>query len=203
MSNTHIFNLSDVTEGYNCKLNIDELFETKQKEDLKKLTIFNKILKRVHDNIKKTSKNKNQQFTFFIVPEFILGVPKYDQGVCIAYLMDQLSKNEFIVKYINPNVLFISWGHYFPKYIRDEIKKKMKLNVDHNGNVLDNENDDHTQNIEINDDMNPLILGKPEIQKAQLRQNNQKKSYKPISDFKPSGIYSNDLLRKFEEKIND
>ena len=52
----------------------------------------------------------------------MIGVPKYDQGACISYLMDKLYTNGFIVKYIHPNVILISWKHWIPSYVRSELK---------------------------------------------------------------------------------
>ena len=45
-------------EESNRKLNIDDLYEKKQKRDLKQIAIFNKILHRVHRRITLTGKNK-------------------------------------------------------------------------------------------------------------------------------------------------
>jgi hypothetical protein len=38
--------------------------------------------------------------------------------------MDKLKTNGFNVRYIHPNLLFISWTHWIPGYIRTEFKKK-------------------------------------------------------------------------------
>ena len=42
---------------------------------------------------------------WFVIPEFMLGLPKYDTGACTAYLMGKLEENGFIVKYTYPNLL--------------------------------------------------------------------------------------------------
>ena len=41
------------------KLNLDELFEFKKEQDLNTLKTYNLILERVHLNIKRTSRQKN------------------------------------------------------------------------------------------------------------------------------------------------
>jgi len=115
----------DNLEDFSEKMNIDELYEKKRQQDLNKLALFNKILNRVHVRIRTVSRQKvDEQFCWFLVPETILGVPKYDQGACIAYLMDKLKTSGFNVRYIHPNLLFISWMHWVPSYVRTEIKKK-------------------------------------------------------------------------------
>ena len=120
----NIFTLENI-DDFSEKLNMDDLYEKKRQYDLNKLALFNKILNRVHVRIKTTSRQKiDEQFCWFIIPEIILGVPKYDQAACIAYIMDKLKQNGFQVKYIHPNTLFISWIHWVPSYVRSELKKK-------------------------------------------------------------------------------
>jgi hypothetical protein len=91
----NIFTLENI-DNFTEKINIDELYEKKQQYDLQKLELFNKILNRIHVRIKTTSRQKmDEQFCWFVVPEIIIGVPKYDQGTCIAYLTNKLSENGF------------------------------------------------------------------------------------------------------------
>ena len=117
------------------KINIDDLYEKKRHHDMGKLELFNKILNRIHVRIKTTSRQKlNEQFCWFIVPEIIIGVPKYDQSNCIAYLMDKLKDNGFDIKYIHPNTLLISWKDWIPSYVRNEIKSKTGVVIDERGN---------------------------------------------------------------------
>ena len=51
MSSIFIFNNE---EESNSKINIDELYEKKQRRDLKQISIFNKILNRIHKRITHT-----------------------------------------------------------------------------------------------------------------------------------------------------
>ena len=126
----NIFNL-DNSVDFSEKINIDDLYEKKRQTDVNKLELFKKILNRIHVRIKTTSRQKiDEQFCWFVVPEVIIGVPKYDQGSCIAYLIDKLRENGFNVKYIHPNTLFISWLHWVPSYVRTELKKKTGIVVD-------------------------------------------------------------------------
>lgn len=194
MSNT-IFNL-DNTEDFSEKLNIDELYERKRQHDLNTLALFNKILNRIHVRIKITSRQKrDEQYCWFVVPEVIIGVPKYDQGACIAYLMDKLTVNGFNVRYIDPNTLFISWMHWVPSYVRTEIKKKTGIQVDEYGNrVIEEEDTNGDEEVEENN-------------KGSSNTNNNKnnkKNYTSIQSYKPSGnlIYDEDLLNKIENKFN-
>ena len=49
-------------------LDIDELFEKRQQRDLKQLSIYNKILNRIHSRIKRISRAKsdNTCFTMYL-----------------------------------------------------------------------------------------------------------------------------------------
>jgi hypothetical protein len=70
------------------KINIDELYDRNQRRDLKQVSIFNKILNRIHKRILMTNRNKrNDKHVWFNIPEFIFGEPVYDNAECIAYIV--------------------------------------------------------------------------------------------------------------------
>ena len=144
----NIFTLDNL-EDFSEKISIDELYEKKRQQDLNKLALFNKLLNRIHVKIKTVSRQKiDNQVCWFLVPETIIGVPRYDQAACIAYLIDKLQTNGFVVRYIHPNVLFISWIHFIPSYVRTEIKKKTGVLIDENGKKID-EQQDNDRKVEI------------------------------------------------------
>jgi hypothetical protein len=120
------------------KINIDELYERAQKHDLKQLSIFKKILNRIHVRIRQTSHNKkSEKYIWFHVPEYIFGEPLYDKGDCIGFLIFNLQENHFHIRYIHPNTLFISWEHWVPAYVRAEFKKKTGKIMDEFGVITD------------------------------------------------------------------
>ena len=64
-----LFN-DDNDETFSDKINLDDLYSKKQQSDLNKLHVFNKILNRVHNKIKLTSRQHNsQQCCWYVVPE--------------------------------------------------------------------------------------------------------------------------------------
>ena len=137
----NIFTL-DKLDDFTEKLNIDELYESKRQHDLNQLNLYNKLLNRIHIKIKMTSRQKiNNQFCVFPVPEVMLGVPKYDQGACIAYLIDKLKENGFNVRYVHPNTIWIAWNHWVPSYVRAEVKKKTGIIIDEYGNKVEDKED--------------------------------------------------------------
>ena len=199
----NIFTLENI-EDFSEKLNIDELYEKKRQQDLNKLALFNKILNRIHVKIRTVSRQKvDEHFCWFLVPEIIIGVPKYDQAACIAYLIDKLKSNGFNIRYIHPNMLFISWLHWVPSYVRSELKKKTGINVDEYGNKIEEnveENGELKMLSNIPSDPNDFMLNN-KSQDFKLKQ--PKKEYTPIKSYKPSGslIYDDDLLNKIEGKF--
>jgi hypothetical protein len=194
----NIFTLENIND-FSEKLNIDELYEKKRQYDLNKLELYNKILNRIHVRIKTTSRQKiDEQFCWFVVPEVIIGVPKYDQGACIAYIIDKLRENGFNVKYIHPNTLFISWQHWVPSYVRSEIKKKTGMVIDEYGNKVDEM--EEITNGPVNDMFHIKSQPQTKVVKSAMK---QQKNFTPINSYKPQGnfIYDNDLLSSLEEKI--
>lgn len=197
----NIFTLENI-EDFSEKLNIDELYEKKRQQDLHKLELFNKILNRIHVKIKTVSRQKvDEQACWFLVPETIIGVPRYDQAACIAYLISKLQTNGFNVRYIHPNLLFISWNHWLPSYVRTEIKKKMGINLNEYGQKIENEDD--VKNI-TNEPSNPndyMLNNRNED--SDQKGKPLKKEYTPINSYKPSGnlIYDDELLNKIGDKF--
>ena len=193
----NIFTLENF-QDFSEKINIDELYEKKRQYDVNKLELFKKILNRVHVRIKTTARqNISEKFCWFVVPEVIIGVPKYDQAGCIAYIMDCLQTNGFEVRYFHPNLLFISWNHWVPSYVRNEIKKKTGIVVNEYGERIEDKNNNEDEDEDEYENLNLKS-------KHQIEQVKNSKKYTPITSYKPSGklVYSEDLLNKIEDKIN-
>lgn len=192
-----IFTLGDATNE-SLKINLDELYEKKQQQDLNTLALYNRILARIHNRIKTVSRQQTkEQFCWFLMPETIIGVPKYDHGACTAYVIDQLRENGFVVKYTHPNLLLISWAAWCPSYVRNEIKKKTGTVIDGNGKRLDKAEAE----AEANENPNELMFHRKNDTTTTTTKTN--KNYTPIDTYKPSGlIYNENLLRKIEDKTS-
>lgn len=151
------------------KINLDDLFEYKKEHDLNTLKAYNQILERVHKQIKVASRQKNDnQCCWFVVPEIILGIPKYELNSCIAYIIHELQENGFKIKYTHPNLLFISWTHWVPDYVRVEYKKQTGVTIDGFGKEV----------------------------KKEEKKIEPKSIFKSTSSYKPSGlIYNEDLIK--------
>jgi len=120
-------NLNNFSE----KINLDDLYERKNQVEQNRIKIYQKILNRVHTKIKITSRQRiAEQYCFFIIPEFLVGTPRYDSAACTAYIIDKLQDNGFNTKYTHPNFLFISWQHYIEKNKRILFKKQNGYSID-------------------------------------------------------------------------
>jgi len=179
---SNIFTLENINDDFSEKLNIDELYNKKQEKDLKQLELFNKLLNRIHVKIRTTAKmTMDQPFCWFVVPEIIIGVPKFCQANCIAYLMDKLQDNKFEVKYYHPNMLFISWAKFVPSYIRTEIKKKTGIIVNEMGEKIEEE-------------QVPSSMPETFIIDKKKKEKKTDSSFKSINTYKPSGKFMYDDL---------
>ena len=205
MSNDIFYNFSSKidSEDSSLKLNIDELYSKKQQQDLNVLKNYNNILLRIHNKIKYTSKNIiNENCCWYLMPEMILGVPKYDHRDCTAYVIEKLRANGFIVRYTHPNLLFISWKHWIPSYVRNEIKKKTGNSIDENGNIINEENSNSNSNASAIGSVNSEHMLFSNNKNIKTSSSSQSKNYKDIKTYKPSGnlIYNDSLLEKINIK---
>jgi hypothetical protein len=197
------------------KINLEELYDKKKTYDLSKLSTYNKILNRIHEKIKLTSRQKTDtQFCWFVIPEIMLGVASYDRSSCISYILEELTINGFVVRYTHPNLIFISWMHYIPSYVRNEFKKKTGIVIDEHGNRIE-EYDEYGNTIApstvknnplSSNTLDPFNMGLARKIGSKNNGDNSanKKEFKPINDYKPTGnlIYGKDLFKKIEDKFS-
>ena len=178
------------------QINIDELYEKEQKRNQKLLSTFNKILNRIHKRIQTVARQKYaDKHVFFLVPEFILGEPNYDKSHCIAFLVSQLEENEFAVRYIHPNTLFVSWEKYVPTFIRDQVKQKTGVEIDTKGHVVRSEEEQKQEEEERQ-------RREEEERKERQKEERQKQKFKSTDVYKPKGqfVYGSEL---FESWLQD
>ena len=182
-------------EPFNEKLNLDELYERTRETSQTKIKTYQKILARIHTRIKAISRQRNNnKFCMFVIPEFILGIPRYDIAECTNYVIEKLTDNGFQIKYTYPNLLFISWQHYIPKYQRSEIKKKTGVAIDGFWNVVSIKD----KNNRDNSNPNSLLLMDKNVK---MKDGKKKPSnFKSTSSYKPTGnlIYNTNLLEKID-----
>jgi|TARA_B110000971_G_scaffold184366_1_gene192080 hypothetical protein len=141
------------------RLNIEDLYETKKKIDLNRVEIYNKLLSKIHSKIKIASRQRIQNnFCSYLMPEILIGYPNYNFSECLNYIIDKLELDNFLCKYIHPNLLLISWNHWVPSYVREQIKKKTGVSVDSYGNEI-KEKTTVTFNKDIKEETKTNIYG--------------------------------------------
>ena len=173
------------------QIDLEDLFTKEQKRNQKMLSTFNKILNRIHKRIELTARQKvSDKHIFFLVPDFLLGEPNYHRAECIAYLVSKLESNDFLVRYIHPNTLYVSWGQYVPQFVRDQVKKKTGVVIDTKGVIVSSPQQAPPEQIEP---------APPEKNKE-----DKKSKYKSTDVYKPSGqfVYGSDLFDKIERRVS-
>jgi hypothetical protein len=182
--------LNEENQDFSDEIAIDELFEHRENEKQLQIEIFRKILARIHNKIKLTSKLKtNNTFCFFLIPSVFFGCPLYNTKECTSYIIEKLIKNGFQINYTHPNLLFISWKHYIPHYQREVIKEKTGMVIDGFGNVKKNSNNNKSL----------VSTNKIEPNKKLTLKLDDKETYNDIKNYKPTGIYDESILKMFEK----
>lgn len=97
------------------------LFEEQAKLDAIRLGVYNRLLASVHQKIKFTSSLPGTpQMTYYDVPEWQPGCPRFDVKDCILYIVWNLRNSGFQVVYVPSNRLLISWKEQSIQYYQEE-----------------------------------------------------------------------------------
>jgi hypothetical protein len=111
----------------NDSINLDELYSRQHSLKVAREETYDKVLQRIHNKIRTAARvTPDQQFLFYVVPEVLLGIPRYNVQHCVAHVMKKLQENGFYVGYTHPNLLFISWEHYVPTFEREREKRRAR-----------------------------------------------------------------------------
>lgn len=89
---------------------IHSLHLEKSTKDNLKNDIFTVVLNKCIEKIVYTNRHTDKTFVLFEVPKILIGQPSYDMNSCIIFIMNQLSKYQYIVEFIEPFYLYIDWG---------------------------------------------------------------------------------------------
>jgi hypothetical protein len=197
-----IFTLSD-ENNLSDKINLDDLFETKREFDENKLSLYNKILNRIHNKIKIVSKQTRgkEQFIWYLIPEMMIGISRYNVEECTGYILRKLRENDFVVRYTHPNLIFISWNHWIPGYVRQEYKKQTGTVIDGYGNSVSSSSNHQLENSKSKqepENPNDLLINNNQLN---ISKNKNEKEFNSIKNYKPSGIYNSDILKKIQDKF--
>lgn len=97
------------------------LFENQAKMDALRLQTYNRLLSAIHQKIKWASAQANSgQMTYYDVPEWTPGCPRYDVKDAILYLAWNLRHSGFKVMYMGANRLLIHWKDQSVQYYTED-----------------------------------------------------------------------------------
>lgn len=202
----NVFTLSD-DDNLMDKINLDDLFEKKREISENKLQLYNKILNRIHEKIKLTSRIQQgkEQFCWYLIPEMMIGISRYDVGECTDYILRKLRENDFVVRYTHPNLVFISWAHWIPGYVRQEYKKQTGTVIDGYGNLVNPnpqiENNSSTEPENPDDILFTKHKSGANNGNNSGSSNSATKEYNSTKNYKPVGIYNSDIMQKIQDKF--
>ena len=86
-----------------------ELYSTINQKTLRRMELYDSILKKCHSRILYNS-GLQRTYCFYQIPEFVIGIPLYNISELRNYVMNSLKTNGFEILYIEPNWLFIYWN---------------------------------------------------------------------------------------------
>jgi hypothetical protein len=89
-------------------LKASELINVQKERESKKYITYNKIYSNVEKKIKLSS-DSNNYYTWYQIPEFLIGLPFYNVSDCEKYIIKTLNDNGFQTESYENYLLLISW----------------------------------------------------------------------------------------------
>lgn len=86
---------------------IELVKQQKKREERKKIT-FEKIYNVIEKKIILASTG-DYYYTWYQIPEFLVGLPMYSIDECQKYIQEKLIANGFDTEFFLPNILLIKW----------------------------------------------------------------------------------------------
>jgi len=98
-------------------LNPSSLYKEEAKRDATRIRIYNSVLQQIYNKIKMVARVPgNEKTLWYVVPEFLPGVPRFDSRDAILYIVWNLRNMGYTVEYTHPNLLFITWRSHDERY---------------------------------------------------------------------------------------
>jgi hypothetical protein len=88
-----------------------ELIKNQKEREEKKKNTFDKIYIHIEKKIV-TASASDYYYTWYQIPEFLVGLPLYSVDECQIYVQQKLKNNGFDTEFFEPNLIYIKW---FPK----------------------------------------------------------------------------------------
>lgn len=119
-------------------LTVYDLYNQLDRKKVSRSKSFEKVRDICFNKIRVATEKENLRLVFD-VPEYVFGLPVYNLMDCTKFIMNNLSKNGFLVKYFFPKTLYISWDldeitdteilpkSYSEKLLKDHLHKPLLL----------------------------------------------------------------------------
>jgi hypothetical protein len=107
-------------------LTVYELYNQIDKKKNSRSKSFEKVLDICFNKIRVATEKEHLRLCFD-VPEYVFGLPVYNLSHCTKFIMENLSKNGFLVKYFFPKTLYISWDLDELNDIKTNVKSESNL----------------------------------------------------------------------------
>lgn len=121
-------------------------------------TLYQKIYRICIDDIKKNHKFGKQQL-IFSVPHQIMNEHDYNRDDCADYIVDLLTKGDFIVKYNSPADLVIRWKEQnSQKTEKNKQKNAEKNKYNFDDSEESEESEESSENVIYSDDPENFIF---------------------------------------------
>ena len=191
-------------------LNINKLRSEVEEREKKKIKIFENVLEMCYKKILNTNKQYDNYSCTFIVPNVVFGLPLYNIGDCVQFIMDKLIEKGFEIYFALPTTIHISWK---PEIAQDTntqylnqnnqieyyntLNPEKQLIIKYNGPSRKNINN-QINNTQKNN------MQKNTMQKNTMQKNNNIQ-YRPIDEYKEysNSIYDLNDLDIFENKVDN
>ncbi len=90
-------------------MNTEDVHNIQHEKNKQRLVIYKQLSQKCFKKIEQCVQN-GVPHCMYQIPAFQIGFPLYNMTQYITYLMKVLQHKGFLVKFIKPNLLFISWG---------------------------------------------------------------------------------------------
>ena len=135
-------------------LSIHDLHKEVEQRETQKLKIYQSVYEKCIQRIQNSNQKTTDCCCFFECPTFIFGIPLFDLGNCVSFIMNELMKKGFEVYYTHPNLIYISW-----KKKNTPIKPQLTMygsNIDPRGTIY------HPTDLLALQDKSELLMDVPE-----------------------------------------
>jgi len=199
-------------------VNINKLRSDVEEREKKKIKIFENILEMCYQKILNTNKKSDDYSCTFIVPNVVFGLPLYNIGDCITFIMDNLVKKGFEIYFALPTTIHISW--------QPESYTNKKVNI-YNNNIMSNSNFNSNQleyynSLPLLNPQNQLVVKyngshndtsynknikykNTDHSNNQNQNDNKNTNYRPIDEYKETfnTLYNLNDLEMFQNKVDN